>query len=175
VKDTQLDELDRRIVEELGRDARVSNRQIAADLGVGEATIRTRLRRLQGQHLIQFTALTDFRMVGSPTLVLFGIRCDPARVPGLARELANLDALNCVMVLLGRFNLLATGLLTSMADVEVTRQGLATLKGVRQVDAIISIQQFKYDYRMARIVRQPSHHTASPRRQARVRSKESIA
>ena len=78
-----LDDLDRRIVAELGHDARVSNRQIAADLGVGEATIRTRLRRLQGQHLVQFTALTDFRMVGSPTLVLFGIRCDPARVAKL--------------------------------------------------------------------------------------------
>lgn len=169
-----LDELDRRIVAELGHDARVSNRQIAADLGVGEATIRTRLRRLQSQHLVQFTALTDFRMVGSPTLVLFGIRCDPARVSKLASELADLKALNCVMVLLGRYNVLATGLFTSMTDVdEVKRQQIATFKGVRHVETIVSIQQFKYDYRMARIVKRSAPAAIGARRASRVRAAES--
>lgn len=170
----QLDELDRRIVAELGHDARVSNRQIAADLGVGEATIRTRLRRLQGEHLVQFSALTDFRMVGSPTLVLFGIQCEPVRVPRLAAELADLKALNCVMVLLGRFNLLATGLFTSMTDVdEVKRQQIMTLKGVRHIETIVSIQQFKYDYRMARIVRRPGPAAVGARRASRARASES--
>ena len=35
-----LDDLDHKIIDMLGRDARVSNRQIAADLGVTEGTIR---------------------------------------------------------------------------------------------------------------------------------------
>lgn len=170
----QLDELDRRIVAELSHDARVSNRQIAADLGVGEATIRTRLRRLQSQNLIQFTALTDFRMVGSPTLVLFGIRCDPARVSRVASELTELVALNCVMVLLGRFNVLATGLFTSMTDVDaVKRQQIARLKGVRHVETIVSIQQFKYDFRMARIVRPAVAQLVGGRRAPKTRVVES--
>jgi Lrp/AsnC family transcriptional regulator, regulator for asnA, asnC and gidA len=169
-----LDNLDRRIVAELGHDARVSNRQIAADLGVGEATIRTRLRRLQSQNLIQFTALTDFRMVGSPTLVLFGIHCEPARVSRLATELTELEALNCVMVLLGRFNVLATGLFTSMTDVdEVKRQQIAKLRGVRHVETIVSIQQFKYDFRMARIVKPALPPAAAARRPPRARAGES--
>jgi Lrp/AsnC family transcriptional regulator, regulator for asnA, asnC and gidA len=169
VTEVLLDDLDRRIVAELGDDARVSNRQIASDLGVGEATIRTRLRRLQAQHLIQFTALTDFRMVGSPTLVIFGIRCDPARVLRLAADLADVAALNCVMVLLGRFDILATGLFTSMTEVdEVRRQRISALKGVRHVESIVSVQQFKYDFRMARIVRRAGHGTGA-RRSSRAR------
>jgi Lrp/AsnC family transcriptional regulator, regulator for asnA, asnC and gidA len=156
VSQSALDDLDRRILEELGRDARVSNRQIAADLGVGEATIRTRLRRLHDQQLMQFSALTDFRMVGSPTLVLFGVHCEPARVPKVAHELAALEALNCVMVLIGRFNLLATGLFTSMTDVDaVRREQIERQPGVTRVVTMVSMQQFKYDYRMARIVRRP--------------------
>jgi len=171
-----LDDLDRRIVAELSHDARVSNRQIAADLGVGEATIRTRLRRLQSHNLIQFTALTDFRMVGSPTLVLFGIHCEPARVSRLAIELAELEALNCVMVLLGRFNVLATGLFTSMTDVdEVKRQQISKLKGVRHIETIVSIQQFKYDFRMARIVRPVAASAAGGRRGPRSRPVESAS
>ena len=42
-----LDELDRRIVEILTVDARVSNRRIAAQLGVTEGTIRGRIKRLE--------------------------------------------------------------------------------------------------------------------------------
>ncbi len=43
----RLDELDRRIVEVLTVDARVSNRRIAAQLGVTEGTIRGRINRLE--------------------------------------------------------------------------------------------------------------------------------
>src|SRR5580698_1374010 len=106
--DLDLDGLDRQVIEALGRDARISNRQIASDLGVAEATIRTRIRRLQAAHLIHFTALTDFRIVGSPTLVLFGIDADPRQIPKLAAELSAMPEINCVMVLLGRYDLLAT-------------------------------------------------------------------
>ena len=48
----RLDDLDRQIVERLARDARVSNRAIAAELGVTEGTIRTRIKRLQAEGLI---------------------------------------------------------------------------------------------------------------------------
>jgi Lrp/AsnC family transcriptional regulator, regulator for asnA, asnC and gidA len=69
----RLDELDHKIVAKLGQDARVSNRQIAAELGVTEGTIRSRIKRLQNDRLIQFTVVTDFRMAGSPNLVMMGI------------------------------------------------------------------------------------------------------
>ncbi len=42
----QLDELDRQLVDLLARDARVSNRRIAAELGVTEGTVRGRIKRL---------------------------------------------------------------------------------------------------------------------------------
>ena len=64
----RLDKLDQGIVEKLARDARISNRAIAAELGVTEGTIRTRVKRLQNEGLIQFTVVTDFRMAGSPNL-----------------------------------------------------------------------------------------------------------
>jgi Lrp/AsnC family transcriptional regulator for asnA, asnC and gidA len=151
--DIDLDALDRQVIEALGRDARISNRQIASDLGVAEATIRTRIRRLQGAHLIHFTALTDFRIVGSPTLVLFGIDADPRQIPKLGAELSAMPEINCVMVLLGRYDLLATGLFRSMTEVEkLSGERIRPLKGVRRIQTMVSMQQFKYDYRMARIV-----------------------
>lgn len=148
----RLDELDHKIVTALGTDARVSNRQIAAALGVTEGTIRTRIKRLQSEGLIQFTVVTDFKLVGSPNLVMLGIHADISRVPALAMTLAAIPELGCVMVLLGRYNLLAMGLFTSIEQVnELIRKRIRTLPGVRSVESLTSIRNFKYDARVARI------------------------
>ncbi len=150
-----LDELDHKIITALGKDARVSNRQIAAALGVTEGTIRTRIRRLQNEGLIQFTVVTDFKVVGSPNLVMFGIHADIARVPALAKTLAAIPEFGCVMVLLGRYNLLAMGLFSSIEQVNaLIRRQIRTLPGVRSVETSTSIRNFKYDARVARITRQ---------------------
>jgi Lrp/AsnC family transcriptional regulator for asnA, asnC and gidA len=148
----RLDELDHKIVAKLAQDARVSNRQIAAELGVTEGTIRSRIKRLQKDRLIQFTVVTDFRMAGSPNLVMMGIHADPAKVPELGEQLKGISCINCVIVLLGRYSLLAMGLFTSIEQVEeVVRKQIKTLPGVRDVEISISVHNLKYDARMARI------------------------
>ena len=58
--DVQLDELDRRIIDLLTRDARVSNRQVATQLGVTEGTIRGRIRRLEKERDEALKALESF-------------------------------------------------------------------------------------------------------------------
>ena len=110
----RLDKLDQGIVEKLARDARISNRAIAAELGVTEGTIRTRVKRLQNEGLIQFTVVTDFRMAGSPNLCMMGIDADPSHVSELARRLSDIPEISCVIVLLGRYSLLAMGLFTNI-------------------------------------------------------------
>ena len=152
-----LDDLDHKIIDMLGRDARVSNRQIAADLGVTEGTIRARIKYLQSERLIQFTVVTDFRMEGSPNLVMMGIHADPSRVPALATELSRIPEINCVVVLLGRYSLMAMGLFTSLTQVnDLIRNSILPLRGVRDVETSVSMQNFKYDARLARITPAPA-------------------
>ena len=148
----RLDDLDHQIVERLARDARVSNRAIAAELGVTEGTIRTRVKRLQAEGLIQFTVVTDFRMAGSPNLVMFGIHADPSRVEEIAKQISAIPAINCVIVLLGRDSGLAMALLQTVEqlnDLLLTR--IRTLEGVREVEVSISVHNIKYDVGIARI------------------------
>jgi len=152
MSEPQLDELDQRIIEQLARNARVSNRQIAGSLGVTEGTIRTRIKDLQEQRLIQFTVVTDLRLAGSPNLVMLGVHAEPARVPALAQELARIPEIGAVVVLLGRYNLLATGLFTSLVEVhQLIRNRILPLRGVRSVETSVSVQNFKYNFGMARI------------------------
>lgn len=149
---SRLDDVDHKIIRLLGEDARKSNRQIAADIGVTEGTVRTRLKNLHNAGLIQFTVVTDFRLAGSPNLVVFGVHAEPQRVRTLAGQLAEIEQLGSVMILLGRYNLMAMGLFTSMEDVyELVRTRIKPLPGVRRVNTSISIHNMKYDIRMARI------------------------
>lgn len=148
----RLDDLDRQVIERLARDARVSNRAIAAELGVTEGTIRTRIKRLQAEGLIQFTVVTDFRMAGSPNLVMMGIHADPGRVAALAQEISALAEINCVIVLLGRYSLLAMGLFQTVEhvnDLVLTR--IRPLEGVRDVEVSVSVHNIKYEAGVARI------------------------
>ena len=61
-----IDELDRSIVERLRLDGRETNRSLAAALGVNEATIATRLRRLETNNVMHVVALTDIERLGFP-------------------------------------------------------------------------------------------------------------
>lgn len=147
----RLDDLDKGIVERLSRDARISNRAIAAELGVTEGTIRTRIKRLQNEGLIQFTVITDFRMAGSPNLCMMGIDADPSRVSELAETLRLMPEINCVVVLLGRCSVLAMGLFTNIEQLNDVTEGIRTLPGVQRVETSISVHNLKYDSSTAKI------------------------
>ena len=55
----KIDNLDRNIIKLLSGNARLSNRKIAAQLGFTEGTIRERVKRLEKDNFIRFTAVTS--------------------------------------------------------------------------------------------------------------------
>jgi DNA-binding Lrp family transcriptional regulator len=150
----RLDKLDQGIVDRLAQDARISNRAIAAELGVTEGTIRTRIKRLQNEGLIQFTVVTDFRMAGSPNLCMLGIDADPSHVSDLARALSDIPEITCVVVLLGRYSLLAMGLFTNIEQLnDLIIDRIRPMPGVQRVETSISVHNLKYEAGIAKITR----------------------
>lgn len=150
----QLDDLDLRLIDLLSQDARVSNRRIAADLGVTEGTIRGRIKRLQQENLIRFTAITNTAYLGSPRLVFLGIETEQSKVQEVARQIAEIPPINCVIITLGRYHVLAMGLFNDLDDVwEVANNRLRQVDGVRHVETSVAVRTIKYNDRMARITR----------------------
>ena len=99
---TQLDELDRQLIELLGHDARVSNRKIAAELGVTEGTVRGRIKRLQQDKLIAFTAITGIKMAAKSRLAFISVHADVNNVRAIARQISELPLINGVKSLFCR-------------------------------------------------------------------------
>ncbi|MBS0366917.1 MAG: Lrp/AsnC family transcriptional regulator [Proteobacteria bacterium] len=147
-----LDELDHRIVDLLTVDARVSNRQIAAQLGVTEGTIRGRIHRLEKSGAIRLTAVTNVAYAGSPRVVLIGIQAHHGELRALADRIAAMQEIGCVIIMLGRFDILAIGLFSDLNDViDVANNRILALPGVRHVETSIAVRTLKYDYRAAKI------------------------
>ena len=153
-----LDELDRRIVDLLTVDARVSNRQIAAQLGVTEGTIRGRINRLEQGGAIRLTAVTNLAYAGSPKTVLIGVQAQHGELRAVSQKIAAMPEIGCVILMLGRFDILAIGLFRELEDVlEVANNRILALPGVRHVETSIAVKTLKYDFRAAKItqVRRP--------------------
>ncbi len=149
-----LDDLDHRIIGVLSKDARVSNRRIAALLGVTEGTIRSRIKRLEQDNLIRLTAVTNVASVGAPKVVLIWIQAVHSEVKDLCGKLAAMPEIRSVIMLLGRCDILAVGLFSSLEDViAVANNRILALPGVRHVETSIAVKTLKYDIRAARITR----------------------
>jgi Lrp/AsnC family transcriptional regulator for asnA, asnC and gidA len=69
-----LDHVDKGIIEALQRNGRESFRQIAASIGVSEATVRARYARLCDQSILQVTGVTNPLGLGFEAQAMVGVR-----------------------------------------------------------------------------------------------------
>lgn len=147
-----LDELDRQLIDLLARDARVSNRKIASELGVTEGTVRGRIKRLQQERLISFTAITGLQMASKSRLAFIRVQAEVERTREVARQIAELEPVNAVLVTMGSFNIMAMCLFDELDDlVEVASDQILAVPGVHHVETSIAVKTVKYNARIAKI------------------------
>ena len=150
----ELDKLDREIVEKLSPDARVSNRQIADEMGVTEGTVRARVKRMEEQKQIRITAVTNIDRFRDAALAYIWVeveRSDQTRA--IAEALADVPELGFVGVMLGRSDILAITMVKNTEHLaRFVHSNISTIPGVRRTESSLGVNFLKHDYRMARIV-----------------------
>ncbi|MBM3512188.1 MAG: Lrp/AsnC family transcriptional regulator [Alphaproteobacteria bacterium] len=148
----QIDDLDRQIIDILGNDARISNRKIAADLNVTEGTVRGRIKRLQQERLMTFTAITDFGLENTSKLAFIGVQACVEDVRSIATKIADVPLVNAVTITLGRFNIWVVCLFDTLDSLfEVASERILAIPGVHHVETSIAVKTIKYNARVARI------------------------
>lgn len=114
-----LDELDERIIERLGHDARVSNREIGREFGLTEGTIRARVKRLLDNKVIRVAAVTNANRLRNPILAYLWVEADSASdIERVARALGALPEITFVATILGRADVLAMTLVENGAEAD---------------------------------------------------------
>ena len=131
-----VDELDRRIIEELQANGRESFRRIAARLGVSEATVRARYARMTTEGILQVVAVTNPLGLGFDQ-ALIGVRTSgpPERV---ADEISRWPEADYVVVTAGQFDLVVEVVAASR------RELLDLTNRMRALGDVVSTETFFY-------------------------------
>ena len=100
-----LDDLSKRIIEQLQQDGRRSYAAIGKAVGLSEAAVRQRVQRLHEAGVMQVVAVTDPLKLGFRRQAMIGLRCD-GDVTQVADRLADMDEIDYVVLTAGSFDVL---------------------------------------------------------------------
>lgn len=132
-----LDDVSKRIIEQLQSDGRRSYAAIGKAVGLSEAAARQRVQRLVDAGVMQIVAVTDPLTLGFRRQTMIGIRCvgDLERVADLLADMAEIDY---VVITAGSFDLLAE------VVCEDDDQLLEIISRVRTIPSVTTTETFVY-------------------------------
>ena len=152
MSDSPIDEMDRQLIEMLSQDARMSNRKIALALNVTEGTVRGRIKRLQQEKLMSFTAITSFDLGKANKLAFIGVQADIGNLRAIADAISEISAVTSILITMGRFNVLAICLFGELEELHsVASDQILALRGVHHVETSVVVKTLKYNSRIVRI------------------------
>ncbi|MCL0058199.1 Lrp/AsnC family transcriptional regulator [Dehalococcoidia bacterium] len=102
-----IDELDRKLIQELQRSGRQSYVDLARMLGVVEGTVRKRVKDLQNRKIIKIVAVPNPRELGYSFISIMGLQVRMADLRKVADDLAQKPNVCYLAFVTGRYNLMA--------------------------------------------------------------------
>jgi len=133
----RIDETNTGIIKQL-RDGRRSFKAIADSLGITENTVRTRVKKLQKEGLLDITALVDPEGLPGHRLVMVGVKLDTMELVKKGEEFSRLKGVVSVGVVTGRFDLILTVLLNGQFDLlEFYSNEVSRIKDVQSVETFV--------------------------------------
>ena len=100
-----LDDISKRIIEQLQVDGRQSYAAIGKAVGLSEAAVRQRVQRLQDAGVMQIVAVTDPLTLGFRRQARIGLKSD-GDLEKVADDLASMAEIDYVVITAGSFDLL---------------------------------------------------------------------
>ena len=138
------DDIDRAIIEALHRDGRRAYTSIAAELEVSEATIRSRVSRLQESEILRIVALCNPLTMGHQSLrLMIAVRDHTPR--SVATALMQIPAINHVSLTAGARDLYLEATCRDLSHVRLLLEEVRRVPGVATADLYLLTELYK-DY-----------------------------
>lgn len=147
VKVKKLDKLDCQIVNLLQHDGRLSNISIAKELGIAEATVRARLKKLIGEQYIKIVA------VGNPTKLGYGItgnikiRIDTKKKGAIMEKLSNLKEVIHISLMTGNIDVDVDFIVKSLDQLnDLVYNKISSIDGIINTETSLVMEKVKEDF-----------------------------
>ena len=144
LRQIELDDTDKGIIALLRVDGRMPYRAIARELGITEATVRARVRRLEESNTMRVVAVTDIEAAGYGMLLAIGVQVENRSPEDVATDLAAIDQVFSVNVVVGSHDieiLVVTEDASSLS--EMLMATLGAVPGVRRLTPALAMDVLK--------------------------------
>jgi Lrp/AsnC family transcriptional regulator for asnA, asnC and gidA len=146
----EMDEIDERIVAAMRPDGRISNRDLAKIVGVNEATVRTRVRRLEQANNVRVVAIRDLGAMGFGALAAVGVQVKGRSVVEVGEDLARIPQVMTVNATIGVYDI---ELQVVAKDIEemanLLTNEIPKVRGVVRLSPGLALNVLKYESQWA--------------------------
>jgi Lrp/AsnC family transcriptional regulator for asnA, asnC and gidA len=142
-----LDELDKRIIRLLQRNARVPNTEIGRALDVTETTIRNRVSRLLDENLIEIVAVVDPRATDATISAFLLLTIVPPEVGPAVERLRERPEVRYLSEVVGRGQVMAEAFFRDLGHLLAFQNDvLGALPGITGVETLLVGEVHKLSY-----------------------------
>jgi len=144
----KIDEKDKLILEELGKDARLPTKRIAANLDIPRVTVHTRIEKLKLEGVIKkFTILKDFKKLGLPVTAFVFVSYSPqdnVSQQAVAEKISQMENVFEVHLISGEWDMLVKLRGESLDQIgKIVLDDIRTQKGVAKTITCPSFSSIK--------------------------------
>ena len=141
-----IDDLDKRLIAELARDARQPSTQLSRKLGVSDTTIRHRISRLQAQQIITTTIVPYADKLGYTIIALIALQADLGNIDDITQALIDHPNVHYVAECTGNHDILVGVWFYSISELtQLAKEFLAKLPGIKRSETHIILNVQKND------------------------------
>ncbi|WEG13122.1 Lrp/AsnC family transcriptional regulator [Pullulanibacillus sp. KACC 23026] len=141
----KLDDTDKRIIELLAQNGRMSYVDIGKELGLSRVSVRERVNQLCESGVIeQFSIVINSELFGKTVSAFFEVDCEPNALVTVAETLVNHPSVASCYQMTGPSTLHMHVLVDDFSTLEkFINEEIYTLKGITRVDSHILLRRFK--------------------------------
>ncbi|MGD8881138.1 MAG: Lrp/AsnC family transcriptional regulator [Desulfobacterales bacterium] len=137
-----IDETNISIIKHL-RKGRKSYQKIARDLSVSENTVRTRVKKLMDEGVLEISGLINPETIDGHRTVVVGVKLQSMDLVNKGKEFSNLRGVVSVSVVTGRFDLILIVLLKSgFGLLEFYTEEVSKIKDVQSVETFVVYKSY---------------------------------
>ncbi|HJF33144.1 MAG TPA: Lrp/AsnC family transcriptional regulator [Sporosarcina psychrophila] len=141
----RMDATDKRIIELLIDNGRLSYVDIGKELNLSRVAVRERIHNLQEDGIIErFTVVVNSEKVGKGVSAFFEVDCEPSSLVSVAEALADISSVASCYQMTGPSTLHMHVLVDDFTDLEkFINEELYALDGITRVESHILLRRFK--------------------------------
>ena len=140
-----LDEIDKKIIEILQKNARTPYTQIAKEIGLSEGAIRKRIEALERNGVIKnYIAIIDPKKLGYNSITLLGLDAEPTKLLDVANEISKFKEVKNVYLTTGDHMIMTEIWAKDGKELStILANKIAKIEGVKRICPAIILEKIK--------------------------------